>query len=336
MLKQNAESFYWIGRYIERIDYTTRLMDVKLHAHHVLIEKENSKQYLQKRLLELLDGVNPIMDKQMEGMQEKDILAYITFNRNYENSIVSCLERTRHNVRTVREQLPSKVWDTINSFYLWLTVQKDQFGSSYLPFSFFEQIRNHVSLFLGVTESVMLRDHAWSFFQAGRFIERSGNTIRTLQLISNLLIEERKVGHLTDDYHRLLSILESVDGVEAFRRCHADHVTIEKITEFLVVNKHFPRSVLFSLNSLEMFLKMIQSDLQLEGLLKLNRLLAGIKVNFLAHDNFEDLTMNQLQSLLNELLINCEQIGGEIGSCFFYDNGGEFEESTSPRKVAAV
>jgi uncharacterized alpha-E superfamily protein len=336
MLKQNAESFYWIGRYLERIDYTTRLMDVKLHAHHVLIEKENSKEYLQKRLLTLLDGENPFSDEQIGSLQEKDILDYITFNRNYENSILACLERARHNVRTVREQLPSKVWDTINSFYLWLTEQGDQRGGGYLPYSFYEQIRNHVLLFQGVTESMMLRDNAWNFFQAGRFIERSGNTIRTLQMICDLLVEERTLGHEKDDYHRLLSILESVDGMEAFRRCRADDVTIENIAEFLVVNKNFPRSVLFSINNLEMHIKMIQIDLHLEGFSKLNRLLAGIRVNYLAHNDFKDLTMNQLQSFLNELLINCDQMGVEFGSCFFYENGGEFEESSSQRKAAAI
>jgi uncharacterized alpha-E superfamily protein len=183
MLKQNAESLYWIGRYMERIDFTTRLLDVKLHDHHVFIENKNNKEYLQNRLLVLLDGDHPFKDMQMEGMEGKDILDYITFNRSYENSILTCLERTRHNVRTVREQLPSKVWDTINSFYLWLTEQGDQKGSNYLPYSFHEQIHNHVSLFQGVTESTMLRDNTWNFIQAGRFIERSGNTIRTLQLI---------------------------------------------------------------------------------------------------------------------------------------------------------
>jgi uncharacterized alpha-E superfamily protein len=127
-----------------------------------------------------------------------------------------------------------------------------------------------------------------------------------------------------------------VEGTEAFRRCHADHVTIEKITEFLIVNKIFPRSVLFALNSLEMYLKIIQSDVQMDGFSKLNRFMAGIRVNFLADDDFEDLTMNQLQTFLNELLINSEQIGGEIGSCFFYENGREFEESSSQRKVAAI
>src|SRR3954453_14680010 len=111
MLKQNAESFYWIGRYMERIDYTTRMIDVKLHSHHILIEKENNKEYLQKGLLTLLDGGNSFKEEQIGSFQEKDILNFITFNRNYENSIFTCLERTRHNVRTVREQLPSKVWD---------------------------------------------------------------------------------------------------------------------------------------------------------------------------------------------------------------------------------
>ncbi|MFL6558608.1 MAG: alpha-E domain-containing protein, partial [Bacillus sp. (in: firmicutes)] len=264
------------------------------------------------------------------------ILDYITFNRNYENSNRCGLERARHNVRTVRDQLPSKVWDTINSFYLWLGEQGDQRGDGYLPYSFYEQIRNHVLLFQGVTESMMLRDNAWNFFQTGRYIERSGNTIRTLQMICDLLVEGRTLGHVKDDYHRLLTILESVDGIEAFRRCYADDVTIDNIAEFLVVNKNFPRSVLFSVNSLEMYIKRIQSDLDMEGYSKLNRRLGAIRLNFLAHDNFGDLTMGQHISYLNELLINGEQIGVEIGACFFYENGGEYQESTQQRKVAAI
>lgn len=335
MLHRTAESFYWMGRYTERVDHIARLIDANYHSHHRLTEKENNQECLQKRLLAILGDV-PFMEEQKTSLQGNSILQFMTFDRTYENSILSCLGKARHNVRLVREQIPCKMWDTMNSFYLWLTEQDRHHGRDQSLFSFYEQIQQRVALFYGMTDSIMPRENEWNFIQAGRSLERVNNTIHTLQIFCNTLVEEENRGCNQDNYYSLISLLECVDGVETFRKFYANRVKLEEVMEFLVLNIVFPRSISFCFTELEMYLKAIQYEYRLESITKVIRLTARIKANFLTFLNLEGATLDQLQSFLNELLINCNQLGMEIEKCFFYEKEEELAEGLLQRKVAFI
>lgn len=326
-----AESFYWIGRYMERVDFTTRLMDVNYHSQQALLGKGNTQEHHKNKLLAAF-GNHSFTSQQQKDRNDKQLLEYLTFGRAYENSILSSLEKARQNVRVVRGQLPEKIWDAINSFYLWLKDKEGTEGRDLLPYSLFEQILHNVSLFNGITDSTMLRENEWNFIQAGRFIERSGNSLRMLQLYCDQLVEERESGHNREP---LLSILDSLEGLEAFRRYHADQIETEKMVEFLMLNKAFPRSIMFSFTNLEMFLKIIEKDYYLVRYSDLNRLMANMKGNLSTGINFERTSSQDLQLLLNQLQNMVNQIGAEIGYCFFYE-GEELSGSTPKKKVAVL
>jgi uncharacterized alpha-E superfamily protein len=334
MLNRMAESFFWIGRYIERVDSITRLIDVNYHSHHVLLEKENSQEYLKKRFLAIL-GEYPFA-KHLNDTNNNDLLDFLIFEQRNDNSILSCLGKARHNVRLVREQLPEKIWDTLNSFYLWFKAQEDKKGWNQLPHSFFEQVHQKVSLFNGIADSTMLRENEWNFIQAGKFIERAGNSLRTLQLFCNQLIEESELEYKRNDYHQLISILESVDGLEAFRRNHANQLKLDKMFDFLVLNEAFPKSFLFSLTQLEMFLKLIEKDFYSVRYSKLYRLIAGMKGNLSVSLDLEKKSTQDFQFILNENQSILDQLGTEVDYCFFYGEPGEFSESSPPKKVAVL
>ncbi|WP_180960187.1 alpha-E domain-containing protein [Neobacillus cucumis] len=328
MLNRMAESFYWIGRYMERVDFTTRLIDVNYHSHHVLLDKENNQEYLKKRLLAAFSDHR--FANQLIEIHNHELLDFLSFEHTYDNSILSCLGKARQNVRIVRGQLPEKIWDSINSFYHWLKAQGGQEGNNQLPYRFFEKIHQKVSLFNGITDSTMLRENEWNFIQAGKFIERAANSLRILQLFCDLLKEER------ESYHPFISIIESADGLEAFRKHYSNQIKQEEIFEFLVHNKAFPKSVFFSLTNLEMYLKIVENDIYIVRYTKLNRLLTGIKAELSAGFDLKEQTNRDLQTWLNEIHGMVNQIGMEIENCFFYEEGAEFSESSPQKKVAAV
>jgi uncharacterized alpha-E superfamily protein len=334
MLNRMAESYFWIGRYIERVDSITRLIDVNYHSHHVLLEKENNQEYIKKRFLAIL-GEYPFAEH-LNDSNNNYLLDFLIFEQCNDNSILSCLGKARHNVRLVREQLPEKIWDTINTFYLWLKEQEGQKGWNQLPYSFCEQVHQKVSLFNGIADSTMLRENEWNFIQAGRFIERAGNSMRTLQLFCNQIIEESELEYQRDYYHQLISILESVDGLEAFRRNHANQLKVAKMFDFLVLNESFPRSVLFSLTHLEMFLKLIEKDFYSVRFSKLHRLIAGMKGNLSVSLDLEEKSIQDLQFVLNENQSILDELGAEIDYCFFYGEPVEFSKSSPPKKVAVL
>ena len=56
MLARNAESLYWIGRYVERADDTARILDVTVHQ--LLEDSSVDPDHASRTLLKVL-GIEP-------------------------------------------------------------------------------------------------------------------------------------------------------------------------------------------------------------------------------------------------------------------------------------
>jgi uncharacterized alpha-E superfamily protein len=227
----------------------------------------------------------------------------------------------------VRNQLPEKIWDSINSFYLLLKEQVSLKSKKPLPYSFYEKIYQYVSCFNGMTDSTMLRGNEWNFLQVGRFIERGGNAIRTFRRSDDLQ---------RNDYYQLISILESADALGAFRKNHANQIEVDKLFDFLVLNKEFPGSVSFSFHHFEMYLKIIENDFYSARYSKLNRLIAEMKKNLSESLDIDGNSSRDLPTILKDLQARVNEIGMEMEVCFFYGGGEEFSEGIPQKKVAVL
>lgn len=117
MLNRNAEALFWIGRYIERAENHARLIDVHYHIQQEEDFQEEGHKW--SRLIDAL-GVRSEYLRQFESFNEQDVLSFITLDMGNTNSLFSCVHQARNNLRTLRQHLPSELWDIVNGFNLWL------------------------------------------------------------------------------------------------------------------------------------------------------------------------------------------------------------------------
>ncbi|GAI75954.1 unnamed protein product, partial [marine sediment metagenome] len=152
MLNRNAEALFWIGRYIERAENHARLIDV--HYHIQQEEDFQAEGHKWSRLIDAL-GVRNEYLQQFESFAEQDVLSFITLDLGNSNSLFSCVHQARNNLRTLRQHLPSELWDIANGFNLWLGEQSvaDIMSS---PHQFYQQVKERTAMFLGAEQSVML------------------------------------------------------------------------------------------------------------------------------------------------------------------------------------
>ncbi|MCQ2011655.1 MAG: alpha-E domain-containing protein [Sporolactobacillus sp.] len=235
MIGRIAESLYWLGRYLERIENHARLIDVDYHRQSTHTERE---QYPWKELIETLADVHAFQEQNL-AYNESSVLNTIIFDQANTNSIRSCVTSARGNAQAIRERLPSELWDAINSFHLWLNEQKLENLLIY-PHTFFEQIKNQTALFQGIAGSTMLRGQEWQMLQVGKYLERAENTLRILRVVYCQNGMELPYGDA-------LALLKSVSGYEAFRKCLSNKISTNSILEFLMLSPVFPRSTRFSL-----------------------------------------------------------------------------------------
>jgi uncharacterized alpha-E superfamily protein len=175
---------------------------------------------------------------------QRNVIWFLTFDDENPNSILSCLRSARENARTVRDMISSLMWEELNKFYL--TVREARTDASILasPSDFFGKVKLGGSLLEGVAESTMSRGEAWHFRRLGVSIERGDKTSRILDVKYYLLLPNVSDVGTPIDTNQWVALLKSVSALEMYRKQHG-RTTPTQVAEFLILDRHFPRSMHF-------------------------------------------------------------------------------------------
>ena len=118
MLSRVADSLYWMSRYLERAEHTARLIDVDLQLRLDQSPEAGAGRWL--RLLEVFQVPAP-----EDGKIDASSLTHVlTLDRTNPSSILSCVAAARENLRQVREQCSTEMWEQLNRLYLQVTAPR--------------------------------------------------------------------------------------------------------------------------------------------------------------------------------------------------------------------
>jgi len=232
MLSRIAEALFWIGRYVERADDTARILDV--HYHLLLEDPWIDEESACRALLEVMgrgDGV-----ASPTGRTVNEILAY---DESSPSSIAGALKSARENARGVREAISSEMWECLNA--TWLTLRERWMRAGASPSPFFRFVKERAAFFVGVTDSTMSRDESWRFLTLGRALERIDMTCRLLS--ARWADAAGSAGWVTT--------LRCCSAHEAYLRTYRRAVDVSLAAQFLLLDRHFPRSVYHTLDLAE-------------------------------------------------------------------------------------
>src|SRR3954465_9005737 len=105
MLARNAESLYWIGRYVERADDTARILDVSVHQ---LLEDATVDPDATSRQLLAVLGIDPPARK--EALDVWSLTELVAYSGDNAGSIVASINSARENTKGAREVVSSEMW----------------------------------------------------------------------------------------------------------------------------------------------------------------------------------------------------------------------------------
>jgi len=238
VLSRIAESLFWIGRYIERSDGTARILDVHLQ---LLLEDPWTPEDLACRSLLSVMGSSAPDDRKLT---REDVLAILAVDRTHPASIAYSLGAARENARRAREIVSTELWECLNT----TRARMPRRISSEKVHEFFGWVRERAALAVGVIESATSRDEAWLFFTLGRSIERADMTAR---LLATRALTEASGPSWT-------TILRSCGAYEAYLRTYRGMPSARNAAEFLLLDRLFPRSVLFNITRAEECLRQLE------------------------------------------------------------------------------
>jgi uncharacterized alpha-E superfamily protein len=248
MLSRTAQNLFWMGRYIERADATARLLEMG----RGMAMLPGSNELAEWRSVARATAAPT--DRTGESASAAEIIAYLLLDPANPSSIRSCLLQARANGRAIRTALTQDMWETLND--QWRTLEHAPLTGlkEELP-RYLDWTRQRAAAFRGATETSHLRNDGYTFLRLGEYIERADMTLRLLDVKYFVLLPETDVVGGGRDYHQWTSVLRATSALRTYHHVYRDNYTPWGIAEFLVLNRMFPRSVMFSYLGLERHLE---------------------------------------------------------------------------------
>lgn len=219
MLSRLAESSYWLGRYLERVEGLSRLL---LEYHQLLIQDQRS--HVERGCALLTHGLG--LDSKAKTTTE--LIEAVFGNSIDPSTIQGALYGVRSNARSIRDTLPNDFYESVNRLHA--TAENFDILS---PGSSIKSILDRLAVANGIYEWLAPSDESSYFFELGRTLER-------MDLVSRLLLlkiekEWKEQGPSTT--------LRAVGGLSTFLKSRVP-ITADRVRTFLIKDQSFPRSLI--------------------------------------------------------------------------------------------
>ena len=312
MLSRVADSLYWMSRYLERAEHTTRLLDVNLNL--MLDEPPTSADRRWQRVLQAIGA-----PKGVEWKGDAMALVHcLTFDANTRSSVLACIVSARENARHVREQISTEMWQRLNSLYLQVTRPGLQGGlsiqgsqQSEAPTEFLGQVMEGVHQFQGVTDSTMSHGEGWQFIQVGRYMERASATAILLEAYQPELWTAQDALPDSNEYLEWMGLLRSATAFEAYCKVYTADLAPDWILEFLLLDPDFPHSLRFSIDAMQHALEAVQDVSGGTRSDKLGRIAGRLRA-MLSYSSVEEIMSRDVVMYLRDIQVQCREIHGAI------------------------
>lgn len=309
MLSRHAESLFWLGRYLERAEYSTRMLDVTYHSLLESAAWESERAW--RDLLQVLRSESAF-DELGEPATSEAVNRFVMVERYNSDSVIACIERARENARSVRELLPTELWQSLNSFHLTLSSRDLAADLGEQPYDLYEMVKQRCQTVSGVLADTMTRDDGWRFVTIGRHLERAQVVCRLLAI---------RYQNLSDvSFHQWLAALKSATAAESFRKAYRGSQDPTDVIEFLLLSPVFPRSVFFSLRHAETELGILGA--QFGRVTRPQRLLGRIRAG-LEFAEIDELCQGDLRLHLLEVESDIRWVAESVATEYFR-NSHEF------------
>lgn len=221
MLSRIAESFFWMGRYLERAEATARL----LAEHHQLLVEDRSvvESVACDALLQALaiPGGN--------ARTASELVPQIVGSDDIASTISGSVSAARDNARAIRDALNGDTYEALNNAHLQISRGLALQGS---PGVALNNVLERLLVVNGVIEWTMPRDEAYHFMVLGKELER-------IDMMGRVLAVRHELFWPTAGP---VAALRASGALSAFHRSGAP-LNGEEVRRFLVLDRTFPRSM---------------------------------------------------------------------------------------------
>ena len=309
MLSRVADSLYWMSRYLERAEHTSRLLAVKLESMIEQSREDSESSW---------DRVVAALAAEKAGHPTGDAFAItqsLAFDRFNDSSLINSLSMARSNARQVREQLTTEVWEHLNRLYLRIEpITADSIWVHH-PAKPFREALEDLHALEGVTYSTLSHGEGWYFLELGRHIER----VQQLGRLLDIHFSAAQDGSTVPKYFDWLVLLKFCTAFEPYTKQYTASIRPQKIAEFLLFDSEFPHSICFSVDRMTEALARVAPGAPPARRAAVERLAGRLKaaVDF---GQVDELMSGGVAAFIADITKQCEQIHKALYSSYItYD-----------------
>lgn len=259
LISRVAESCFWMTRYLERAEATSRM--VAVHRQWALdAVLEGSAVDAWMPLIVVVGERERFLELNEEGASPEQAQDYLVWDERNPVSVLSSVRWLRANARTIREIISLEMWNCTNEFWNWVQSQdaRDLYDDD--PDAFHGRVTSFAMEMRGWMLNSIMREMPHSFMTLGRALERASQMARLIDIKHHLIgfVEpgEEETPQGTAEW---LALLRSSSAQEPFLKARRRSPDGRTVAQFLMLETEFPRSIRHSLNEAREVLGDIQS-----------------------------------------------------------------------------
>ena len=256
LLARLAESVFWLGRYMERVENLARILDVT----ETFSRDRGGRNWLS---VVQINSDDRRFFAQNPTASAEAVLKFYLLDAANATSIPASIQAAHENARTLRPIISIEMWAQLNVTHHWLRrlTAKDIAAPNLSRLC--SRIREACQTHQGIIEGTFSREEAWFFYMLGKMLERADQTTRLLDIKYHLLLPSTDDIGSALDLSQWNALLRAAAGYQAFRRLNPVGMNPTSVAGFLLLSDTFPRSVALSLRQAEWLLEQLRNRFRL-------------------------------------------------------------------------
>jgi len=255
VLARNAESLFWLARYLERAASLARVIEMQSSfGSHAQSDGWAWLLTLHNDEARFLETMEPTAG---------NIVAFYVTNKENPGSVRASIHWARENARALRPFIPTEMWTQLNAFY----DQVEHIGDDHVQPSRLSRtcaaIRAGCLAQIGTAEGTLYRDEGYQFFRLGLLVERADQTSRLLDVKFAQGAGAQRSSDPAQEFVFWSTILRTAAAYQVFHRLEPASAGPDRVARFLVLNQSHPRSIAYCVRGIAAALHVLRGPFQL-------------------------------------------------------------------------
>ncbi len=307
MLSRVANNLFWMDRYMERSYGLLNL--IKTNYNSTLDSGDYSSW--NKIMFTYL-----AIRSENEYKNHQDSIStifFILFDKKNPNTLFNMVVKARENARSVQEHISRELWLSVNKFFLHLT-EEDMIlkYKKSEPITIVNELLQFSHIYYSVADITQERGTAYCFMNLGKYLERVVQSIDFLNLRIISLDNEKE--DLYESYF-FKNLLISIGGYQLYLKTYKSIYKIENVVKMIAINENFPRSIIYSVNKLDVHIGRLNEFNQIKTG-ELNFMVGKLK-NHLKYSTIDAIKQNGLEQFLDNIKFELNKISNSINKTYF-------------------